>query len=103
MADPTFEVGICHAFFMISWKTLSDSDLLTDLERGVTSYAVETTELTYCRIVVDRNAAKRRPLQEYIHHEPDELELWIGMNVLMQLCTPVLHHHSDIQGNLNLK
>ena len=58
MADPTFEVGICHAFFMISWKTLSDSDLLTDLKCSVTSHAVETTQFTYGRMIVDCNSPK---------------------------------------------
>ena len=58
MADPTFEVGICHAFFMISWKTLSDSDLLSDLEYGIAVYAVETAEFADCRMVIDRNAAE---------------------------------------------
>ena len=58
MADPTFEVGICHAFFMISWKTLSDSDLLTDLKCSVTSHAVETTQFTYGRIIIDCDATE---------------------------------------------
>ena len=58
VADTHHKGWICHAFCMIPWKILSNTDLFADLQGSGAGYAVEAAEFADGGIVVDRDSAE---------------------------------------------